>query len=557
MLRGRPSFGRKEESLTAAVNSPPKTKDVRPRSRISRSRALLAPGPKTVPDRRLRDLVIRTSPYPPFRWAYASVYAGVLSWVVLRLKLSRQIRAVELKIPARGHCFGSSDLDLRAETAPLSTAAFFALCDSLAPFLLPAGSWRRIVDLCLFSEPELRLKRALEPENFLPARRLHILGPKPPPPAASHAPGEPYGRVMHNFTALCQEVFQGPLDPHHRRIAFRQILKIDDEVQACPAALAKIDPAERGEGVRIARDSAWRGRTSASLEDVMSAFLLAQDEAAALCGLAGNRPLDGNPGLARVGEAIPPDTLDRAALAVQTAITGLCRAQADAVQSVILGADPGCRYEYRIYFILRDELPFARRLEVSRALRELFAGPGSYNRISTDYFRLRFPILLTVTMWRAAARWYHVLRTAEEFYFLRRHGVVLFGDDLRDDLSPPTRADTLRSAAAAISDLRNIVWESVHHRQSARLADILLGRIPALWLLLSHATVATSPGEALAAGLSNGFPHATVVAELDRRIGGLPPRELPEATDPVWQPALNVLDEWLDDLLEMALCQLN
>jgi hypothetical protein len=73
--------------LTTAVHSPLKVEDVRPGSRISRSRA----------------------------------------WDALRLKRRRQIGAVELKIPVQGHYFGSSDLDLRAETAPLSSAAFFAL----------------------------------------------------------------------------------------------------------------------------------------------------------------------------------------------------------------------------------------------------------------------------------------------------------------------------------------------------------------------------------------------------------------------------------------------
>jgi hypothetical protein len=109
--------------LTTAVHSPLKVEDVRrPGSRISRSRA----------------------------------------WDALRLKGSRQIGAVELKIPVQGHYFGSSDLDLRAETAPLSSPAFFALGDSLAPFLLPAGAWRIIVDRRLYSAPELCLKRALE-----------------------------------------------------------------------------------------------------------------------------------------------------------------------------------------------------------------------------------------------------------------------------------------------------------------------------------------------------------------------------------------------------------
>jgi hypothetical protein len=544
--------------LTTAAHTPPELTGAGLGSIAPSNHSRHSASRQATPDRRLRDLVIRTSPYPPFRWAYASVYAAVLAWVVLRLRRTPQIRTVELKLPVKGHCFGSSDLDLRVETVPLDTAAFFELCESLAPFLLPAGSWRRMIDLRLFSEPELRLKRALESQYFSTARRVRVIGPQPQPaPVLRPTPFEPLGRVMYNFTALCREVFQGRLDAHCMRLVGRGILGIDNELQAHPGMLAKVAPGLRARGLRIARALARGGRANATFDEVASAFLLAQDEAAALCELAQDPAPDGGHGLSPVAEGVAPDTLDRAIHACQPAIVELCRAQADAVQSVILGADPGCRYEYRIYFILRDELPFARRLEASRALRELFAGPGSYNRIRTDYFRLRFPIVLTLPMWRAASRWYHLLRTAEEYYFLRRRGAVIFGADFRDQLSPPTRADAMRSAAVAVSDLRNIIWQSVHDRQSARLADVLLGRIPALWLLLSQAIVATSPGEALAAGRASGFPHAAVVAELDRRIGGRPPRELPEPTDPVWQPALKVLDEWLGDLLKMALCQLN
>jgi hypothetical protein len=148
--------------------------------------------------------------------------------------------------------------------------------------------------------------------------------------------------------------------------------------------------------------------------------------------------------------------------------------------------------------------------------------------------------------------WYNSLRPVEEYYFLKRHGVVLWGEDMRGDLNEPSRADVTRSAMLAVVDLRNRIWAALHLRQSRRLADLVMGRVPTLWLLLANSMVATSVGEAVLGCSEGSFPHATKLKTLYRRLAGRDPQDLPPVTDETWTPALQSLTDWLDGLTEMA-----
>jgi hypothetical protein len=191
-------------------------------------------------------------------------------------------------------------------------------------------------------------------------------------------------------------------------------------------------------------------------------------------------------------------------------------------------------------------------VEISRAIRGLLADPRSHRHFPSGYFRLRAPLLVTPSLWRAGSRWYHALRPVEEQYFLNRHGMVLWGADPRTALDLPSASDLVRSAALAVSTLKQRVWAALHLRQPARLCDLLVGRIPALWLLLAKHTVATSAPEALAECASDGFAHRDVLVELARRVAGCPPRQLPAVGEEIWRPALQAMPDWLEDLAEMA-----
>jgi hypothetical protein len=221
-----------------------------------------------------------------------------------------------------------------------------------------------------------------------------------------------------------------------------------------------------------------------------------------------------------------------------------------------LGCVPATSFDYRIYLILRDGLGMREQVEVFRAIREMYTAKDSYRRIPNTYLRMRHPTVLTPSMWRASSRWYHALRPVEEFFFFTRHGAILWGNDLREDLTGPSAADVIRSAAIAVSDLRNGIWGAVHDRRARQLADALLGRVPALWLLLAQSTIATSSGEALAGCAAAGFPQISLLDELRERLVGCRPEHLPNTDDPVWKPALEAASRWTDEIAQMALARL-
>jgi hypothetical protein len=104
-----------------------------------------------------------------------------------------------------------------------------------------------------------------------------------------------------------------------------------------------------------------------------------------------------------------------------------------------------------------------------------------------------------------------------------------------------------------VADLRNRLWSALYLDQPVRLADLIAGRIPVLWLALENLRIATSAAEALSACGSNGFPHWDKLDALRRRIAGLAPWDLPPVRDPSWQPCVESLSDWLDGLNAMAL----
>jgi len=511
------------------------------------------------PRRRIQRLVMRTSSYSVFRWVYTAFYAGILLGVLARLKRVPEIHAVELKMPGKDFCFGSSDLDLWGLIAPLSAPRFLTLCDRLAGLLLPSAGWKRIIDLYLLSDSEAELKRRFDPLS-LGSRRLRIMGPR----ANSQVerprwPGEQLARAMYKFMTMSEELFHGSLDFQSMRVICSGLLKIDKEIQDHHELLCQIDSGVREPIISMAsRLAAGRPVHDGQAADALRVLALAQDEVTALAlsttfGQPNFHQLDSE--LSLVEESVKPETIDDAVNTCKAAIAELCSTLAGAVRSAIIGGDPGCCYGYRIYFILNDGLGVERRVEAFTASRAFFLAPSAWR--SLRYLRLPYPVVLTLPMWRAAHRWYHLERAVEEFYFLKRHGIVLWGDDLRDQLCPPKTIDMMRSAAIATSDLRTILWQSIHRGSKSTLADTLVGRIPALWLLLTHSRVACSASEAMNDCLANGMPHAEVLEKLHHKLRALPPEQLPKTDDTVWKPAIEVVGGLIDNLAEMALCKVS
>jgi hypothetical protein len=503
----------------------------------------------------LQNFVIRTSPWPPLRWGYAAVYAGALLWLVARLRRVPEIRSVDLRFPRTGHCFGSSDLDLRAAIAPLSVPEFIAFAERLAHVLLPGTSWRRIFDLYAFPEAEHELQRRLGSHSAVRHERwIRVLGAGTPPAGAAAEDGDArLSRVMYDYVSVCQGVFEGPIDLHHTRLLYSQVVRIDREARAGGACADTIPGSPDADVLAAAHRVAVRGRVRcASFAAAARAHALALAEATALArALPAGAAADGDGSIALVAPGAPADTHAAAIDGCRHAVAALCESTGGAIRSAVLGGIPGCRYEYRIYLVVRDDLDGDAHLALCRAVRELFV--LAQDRIPYELFRLRCPTLLTPALWRAAGRWYHALRPVEEHYVLQRHGVVLWGEDSRAEIGAPTADAVRRSAALTIADLRNRIWGALHDRRPRALADLLTAYVPTLWLLLARSLVATSPAETVAGCVAHGFPHAHVLCELDGRLAGVPATGVPGVDDPMWRPALEACTEWLDDLTRMAL----
>ena len=504
-------------------------------------------------NRRLQELVIRTSPWPPFRWVYAGVYAVALAWLIARLRRVPEIRSLDLRPPRRGHCFGSSDLDLRAEVAPLSARAFFAFADRLADVLLPGGTWLRLFDLYAFPETEYELQNAIVAQSIGRERRwIRLLGDRrvmPQPPAAPADAA--LGRATYDYAALCQELFEGPLDLHRTRLVYGRVTRIHDERRARGDAVG--DASDLAAEVLAAARPVGRGRVRrASFTALARAHAVALADVSALASDVRRAADDGaTRTIEVVPRGTPPHTLEATVRSCREPLAALGAAARGAIRSAVLGAVPGSRWEYRITLVVHDDLTVEQHVELARAVRDLFVATNP--ALPYTPFRLRFPLVLTSAPWATSGRWYHALRPVEEHWFTARHGVVLYGEDLRDDVGAPGDAALMRSAAVGVADLRNRIWGALHHRRPRHLADLLAGRVPALWLVLARARVATSPAEVVAACMEHGFPRADVLAALHERLTGVRAEDVPPVDDAVWRPALDALTDWLDELAALAL----
>jgi hypothetical protein len=506
------------------------------------------------PANRLQEVVIRTGRYQPFRTVYAMSYGVALRWLMGRLKREPEIQSVDLCQPRGRRCFGSSDLDLRVQTIPLSAPAYFALADRFSDILLAEQSWLRIFDLHLGTPAELELHRQLASQWYDRGDRWSRLHGAGKPAADAPGPRNVYlGRIMHDYGYICRDLFERTLDLGAVRLIYKKVMQIHQDTEgqltARSATAALSSPI-----LETAAAAALEGRVRpAGFDDLARAQAFALNEITSLCRESRDEtyPEEGEPAL--VDETLAPETLEVAVDSCRPAIAAFCASLGGSVRSAILSAVPGCSYEYRIYLIIPDELDGAGQLDLCRGIRELFTSRIAYQRIPSSYFRLRYPTLLTHSAWRARSRWYDSLRPVEECYYIERHGVVLWGEDLRHDGPRPVRQAVLRSAAVAVADLRNRLWSALYLDQPVRLADLIAGRIPVLWLALENLRIATSAAEALSACGSNGFPHWDKLDALRRRIAGLAPWDLPPVRDPSWQPCVESLSDWLDGLNAMAL----
>ncbi len=504
---------------------------------------------------RLQRIVMRSSRYWPLRWIYGASYGALLLWLVVRLRRLPEIRLLELRRPRGDHCFGSSDLDLRAQTLRLTATEYFGLCDRLADVLRPRKRWMKILDFHLVGPAEMELQRRLGAISFGDSRWIRLFGHQSAPATPAELTAAPC-RAMYEYGYICQELFERRFDLHSTRSLYRRMTRVDHEFRSLRGSLDEPGADLRRQVMSVAESVTAKGRLRIARPDELeSVFALAicELDSIARCSAA-TRGLDSD--FLPVAESLAPANLSRAVASCSVAINELCRENSKLLLSAIIGGVPGTGFDYRIYLIVRGGLGVNELLEVHRAIRSTYTAANSSSRIPTTYLRLRHPTVLTPQMWRASSRWYHALRPVEEYYLLRRHGVVLWGEDLRGELRPPTNSDVVFSAAIAATDLRHIIWESIHDRRPKQLADALVGRIPALWLLLSESRIATSSGEALAGCAASGFFKIEILQKLRDRIENESPEKLPQTDDPIWKQALQSTSVWLDQIVAMAAARL-
>src|ERR1700722_4920628 len=515
---------------------------------------------------RIQRAVIRSSPYAPFRWIYAAAYGAMLLWLMVRVRRIPEIRYLELRKPRTSHRYGSSDLDVRAETYRLDAAQFSALSNRLADVLRPATPWMRILDFYIFGPLEAQLQRRLGLISFGDSHWVPLLGRKHPRESTPEQGVLPFRntvlcRAIYEYGSLTQDLLQSTFDLHSTWTLYRRMTRIDDASDASISPPRTMNSESgrlrirlRSRADRIAHGGPIDEVADADLEDL---FALSLDE---LDGIAttslSEREGFGDSDFHLVDESIRPATLTEATASCSFAVAELCSQLVDFVQGAILGGVPATSFDYRIYLILRDGLGVRERSEVFRAVRKTYTAQDTYRRVPNIYLRLRHPTILTPSMWRATSQWYHALRPVEEFFFLQRHGVVLWGKDLRDQLTSPASEDLVRSAAIAVADLRNGIWAATYDRRPRQLFDALLGRIPALWLLLARSTIATSADEALVGCRAAGFPEISLLTDLRARVSGLSAERLPATNDAIWKPALERSSIWMDEIAELALSRL-
>ncbi len=494
------------------------------------------------------------------------VYGAMLFWLTMRLRRMPEIRMLELRAPGKGHRFGSSDLDVRAETSPLRGAEFFALSDRLADVLLPSKRFKRILDFYLFGSAEALVQRRLGSIAFSEARWIRLLGPTnssnkaAPTQAVQPIEGTQMSRAIYEYGYLSQELFEAVPSPHSTWALYRRMTRIDDYLTSMRGTLDfECQPfcdRIRSQANRLTRGGALREVTPTEREEL---FAVALSEVDSISKTAIRRAEEGSDRSFHLTEAaIRPANLPEVIGSCSAAITDLCARLAGRVESAILGCVPATWFDFRIYLIVRDGFDTREIIEVFRAIREMYTANDTYQLIPSTWLRLRHPMVLTPAMWRASSRWYHALRPVEEFFFFKRHGVVLWGRDPREALTvAPSAIDLIRSAAIAVTDLRNGIWEARHSRRPRQLVDAMLGRIPALWLLLACSTIATSSEEALAGCAEAGFPQISILDELRKGLARVRPQNLPSTDDAFWNPALEASSAWLDDLVARALGRLD
>lgn len=273
----------------------------------------------------IQRVAIRTSPYRPFRWLYGAAYAAMLLWLTMRLRNIPAISYLELRAPRKDHHFGSSDLDVRAVTIPLSGLEFFALADRLSDVLRPSRRWMRVLDFYLFGPAEAELQRRLGPISFGNSRWIRLLGRNSvegsiPIPQPRWANAE-ICRAMYEYGCISQTLFQDSFDLHSTRNLYRRVARISRDPE----------PAVRSDALRPMQPSDLESFFASTLTQVAAIFASSSSDSNVNCTSIFR--------LVNADDA--PACMREAIASCSAAIVELCERLSAHVRGAILGSVPG------------------------------------------------------------------------------------------------------------------------------------------------------------------------------------------------------------------------
>ena len=184
---------------------------------------------------------------------------------------------------------------------------------------------------------------------------------------------------------------------------------------------------------------------------------------------------------------------------ISPGIRAFCESQAHSIKSAILASAPCTNFGYFLYFILNDNLGDPEYLKTISDIKKaypdrlLFSAVGSYH----IYFIAHMPEILRFSGLNYINKFRHPSCLPVEYYYLKRHGKIIYGENLVENLTEPGRDELLENILRFSSSLPSKVRWAFMGRHIRHIMAYLYCILPATRLILEHGVITTTPGESL------------------------------------------------------------
>ncbi len=197
--------------------------------------------------------------------------------------------------------------------------------------------------------------------------------------------------------------------------------------------------------------------------------------------------------------SLPQENQSAVSDRISPGIRAFCESQAHVIKSAILASAPCTNFGYFLYFILNDNLGDTEYLEAISCIKKaypddlLFGAVGSYH----IYFSLHMPEILRFSGLNYINKFRHAGCLPVEYYYLKRHGKTIYGENIIENLIEPGRGELLENTLRFSSSLPSKVRWAFMGKRIGRIVAYLYCILPATRLVLEHGIITTTPGEAL------------------------------------------------------------